>query len=71
MYYGYGYAGIFSLLSMTHILGWLGIGVNFDFFIDMIIAFFVFPLLHAGGAALITLAYDNAYTVSQDTTSSY
>ena len=52
-------------------MAWLGIGVNFDYFFDMFIAFFIFPFVQAAGAILIALAYDNAYTVSQDTTSSY
>ena len=70
-YYGYAYAGIFSALSIAHIMAWAGIGVNFDYFFDMSLAFFFFPLIQFAGSILVALAYDNAYTVSQDTTSSY
>jgi hypothetical protein len=70
-YYGYSYGAMFTLLSISHILAWIGIGVNFDYFFAMVGAFFFFPWLHVGGSVLIALAYDNAYTVSQDTTSSY
>ena len=37
----------------------------------MSLAFFFFPLIQFAGSVLVALAYDNAYTVSQDTTSSY
>jgi hypothetical protein len=70
-YYGYTYAAVFSMLSISHILAWIGIGVNFDYFFAMVFAFFFFPWIHAAGAVMIALAYDNAYTVSQDTSSSY
>jgi hypothetical protein len=70
-YYGYTYGVVFSLLSISHIMAWAGIGVNFDYFFAMFFAFFFFPWFHVGGSILIALAYDNAYTVSQDTSSSY
>jgi hypothetical protein len=63
-YYGYTYAAVFSMLSISHILAWIGIGVNFDYFFAMIFAFFILPLVHVGGSVMIALAYDNAYTVS-------
>ena len=52
-------------------MAWAGIGVNFDYFFDMSLAFFFFPIIQFVGSVLVALAYDNAYTVSQDTTSSY
>ena len=70
-YYGYAFTGIFSLLTLTHLLGWLGMFVNGDYLLTMIINFWGSPLLHIVGGVLVMLAYDNAYTVSQDTTSSY
>ena len=71
-YYGYAFTGIFSLLTFTHLLGWLlGMFITGDYLLTMIINFWGSPLLHIVGGALVMLAYDNAYTVSQDTTSSY
>ena len=70
-YYGYAFTGIFSLLTLTHLLGWLGMFVNGDYLLTMVINFWGSPLLHIVGGVLVMLAYDNAYTVSQDTTSSY
>ena len=70
-YYGYTFVGIFSLLTVTHILGWMGSMVSLDYVITMAFNFWAFPLIHMIGGVLVMLAYDNAYTVSQDTTSSY
>jgi len=69
--YGYGYLGIFSFLTLMHLVAWMGIGVNADYLITMLLDFFGFPLLHLAGGVLVMLAYDNAYTVSQDTTSAH
>jgi hypothetical protein len=71
MWYTYGYAIMFTGLSTLHILAWLGILVNTDYLLTMFAAFFAFPFAHLVGGVLTMLAYDNAYTVSQDTTSSY
>lgn len=54
-----------------HLLAMLGIGVNTDYLLTMFIDFFGFPLINLVGGVLAMLAYDNAYTISQDTTSSY
>ena len=70
-WYGYGFCFMFTGLTLFHTLGDLGILVNFDYFITMIADFFAFPFAHFVGGILAMLAYDNAYTVSQDTTSSY
>ena len=70
-FYGYAFAGIFSLLTITHILAMLGTGVVADYLITMAFNFWFFPLIHMVGAVFVIMAYDNAYTVSQDTTSSY
>ena len=70
--YGYGYAGLCSVLTISHLLAWLlGVGVTSDAIVWMFAYVFFFPLLHLAGGALIFLAYNNAYTVSQDTTSSH
>ena len=69
--YGYGYLGIFGFLTVMHLLAWMGIMANTDYLLTMFIDFFGFPLLHLAGGVLVMLAYDNAYTISQDTTSSY
>jgi hypothetical protein len=70
-YYGYAFVGIFSLLTVTHILAWMGSMVTLDYIITMAFNFWAFPVVHMIGGVLVMLAYDNAYTVSQDTTSSY
>ena len=70
--FGYGYAGMCSVLALSHTLAWLlGIGIQSDTLIWMTFYVFLFPLLNLVGGVLAMLAYDNAYTVSQDTTSSY
>ena len=61
-----------SILAVSHTLAWLlGVGIQSDTLIWMTFYVFLFPLLHLVGSVLVMLAYDNAYTVSQDTTSSY
>ena len=61
-----------SVLAISHTLAWLlGIGIQSDTLIWMTFYVFLFPLLNLVGGVLAMLAYDNAYTVSQDTTSSY
>ena len=70
--YGYGYGGMCSVLALSHTLAWLlGVGVTSDTILWMIGYVWLFPLLNLVGGVLMMLAYDNAYTVSQDTTSSY
>ena len=54
-----------------HLLAMLGIMVNTDYLLTMFADFWGFPLINLVGGVLAILAYDNAYTVSQDTTSSY
>ena len=49
----------------------IGIEVNLDYLLTMFIDFYIFPILNMIGVLLAIMAYDNAYTVSQDTTSSY
>jgi hypothetical protein len=68
-WYGYGYCIMFTGLSTLHILAWLGILVNTDYLLTMFAAFWAFPFAHLVGGVLTLLAYDNAYTVSQDTSS--
>ena len=61
-----------SVLALSHTLAWLlGVGIQSDSILWMIGYVFLFPLLNFVGGVLMMLAYDNAYTVSQDTTSSY
>ena len=66
-YYGYTFVGIFSLLTVTHLLAWMGFMVSWDYVITMAFNFWVFPLVHIIGGVLVMLAYDNAYEVSQMT----
>ena len=66
-YYGYTFVGIFSLLTLTHLLAWMGTMVSLDYVITMAFNFWAFPLVHMIGGVLVMLAYDNAYTVSLDT----
>ena len=49
----------------------IGIEVNLDYLLTMFIDFYIFPILNMIGVLLAIMAYENAYTVSQDTTSSY
>ena len=69
--FGYGFLGIFGFLTVMHMLAMFGIMANTDYLLTMFIDFFGFPLLYMVGGVMAMLAYDNAYTVSQDTTSSY
>lgn len=69
--YGYGFLGVFSFLTVMHILAMFGIMVNTDYLLTMFIDFWGFPLLNMIGGVFAIMAYDNAYTISQDTTSSY
>ena len=69
--FGYGYLGIFSFLTVMHLLAMFGINANGDYLITMVIDFWGLPFFTMIGSVLAMLAYDNAYTVSQDTTSSY
>ena len=68
---GYGYLGIFSFLTVMHLLAMFGIGANGDYLVTMLIDFWGLPFFTLIGSVLAIMAYDNAYTVSQDTTSSY
>ena len=69
--YGYSFLSIFSFLTVMHLLAMFGIGVNSDYLLTMLIDFYVFPLLNMIGVFLAIMAYDNAYNVNQNTTSSY
>ena len=69
--FGYGYLGIFSFLTVMHLLAMFGIGANADYLWTMVLDFWGLPFFTMIGSVLAMLAYDNAYTVSQDTTSSY
>ena len=71
MWYGYGYVIMFTGLTTIHTLGALGILVNLDYLLTMFAFFIAFPFAHIVAGFLAFMAFDNAYTVSQDTTSSY